>query len=600
MPFLDLEHISLYVAGKLLINDALLSVNPGDRIGIIGRNGTGKSHLMEHMAGHIPADAGVTKVAKDARILLVKQELPDDDRTPIDYIRDNDPDIQELDAEIEQSSDSNLGDLIQQRSDLDEERYEKLAPKVLTGLGLTEAQLSEPMRQLSGGLRMRISLATALIRTPDVLLLDEPTNHLDLESTQLLIEFLKNYPPQAAFVIVTHDVKLLMEACATTVHLRGGVLTRFNGNYEQYRETLDIERDKDIQRNADLTKQIDRKKEIYYRFRDLPESRAAQATAQLRAAKKLEEKLVDVIKEEPIVELQFKEPHPLPDPVIQLQHVSVGYGANTVLKDLDLSIQYGSKIGLLGRNGEGKSTLIKLLADKLPPRQGLVQRCPRLSIGYFSQDFMDELDSNLTVYQQYSLKTGIKNDAEIRSYLGHYGFSYDKVSTKIANLSGGEKSLLLFALICAGNPGLIILDEPTNHLDVETRGELIKAISQFKGTIILVSHDWSLHEQTMSQFWVASEGTVTVYDKGLKHYERALQRFIQTHLRDEEHARASAPASKSAQSKKPKEAASDEKPAAATAGNRHRFHNAPKPDETKGKKQDKKSDQQATPSKFKK
>lgn len=526
MPLLELDSVSLFVSGKPLIADANLTVNRGDRMGIIGRNGTGKSHLMELMAGNIPADAGKRKVAGNTSVLLVKQELPDDDQTPLDYLRSADPDIQRLEAALEEADESNIGEISGELVELEEERYEKSAPIVLKGLGLKEEELGQPMRFLSGGLRMRIGLAMALIRTPDVLLLDEPTNHLDLESTQWLIAFLQNYPPSAAFVIVTHDVKLLMDVCRSTVHLRGGILTEFDGQYESYRKHLDTQKEKDVQRNTDLERKIGKKKDLYYRFRDLPESRAAQAVAQLKAAKKLEERLVDIVQEEPVVELEFPTPAQLPDPVIRLNKASAGYGGRIILSGLDLSIQYGAKIGLLGRNGEGKSTLIKLFAQKMEPCKGMVERCPRLSIGYFSQDLSDELDPHLTVYQQYFTKTGVKNDAEIRSYLGRYGFSHEHIGTKIEDLSGGEKSRLLFALICAAKPGLIILDEPTNHLDVETRAELVKAISNYEGSVVLVSHDWDLHEKTMTTFWLAQEGTVKVYEKSLQHYQRELQRFI--------------------------------------------------------------------------
>ena len=530
---LSLEDISLFVGGRLLVKNASFNVNRGDRIGVVGRNGTGKSHLMELLAGHISPDGGVRKLQKGTTVLLVKQELPEDDKTPLDFLRDNDPDIQELEEKIEASESEEFGALYSRLAELDEERYETLAPQILRGLGLTDDELSQPMRNLSGGFRMRINLALALVRTPDILLLDEPTNHLDLESTQWLIEFLKHYPPHCAFVIVTHDIKLLTELSTSTVHLRGGVLTQFAGGYNDYRQQLAVEKIKDTQRNADLEKRIDRKTELYYRFRDLPESRAAQAVAQKRGAEKLKTQLVEIVQEQPVVQLAFSEPCELRDPIIRLNKASIAYGEKTILDHLDLSIQSGSKIGLLGRNGEGKSTLVKLLADKLKPAKGLVERCPRLNIGYFSQDLTDELDSKLTVYQQFSVKTGIKNDAEIRAALGQYGFSYEKSGVLIDDLSGGEKSLLLFALICTASPNLIILDEPTNHLDVETREELVKAIQRFKGGIILVSHDWDLHEQTMKQFWLAKGGTVQVYDKGLRHYQRELLQVINAHLQSQ-------------------------------------------------------------------
>ena len=527
---LELTDVSLFVGNKLVLDGVNVSINPGDRIGIVGRNGVGKSQLMQVLEGVISPDAGGRKQDKRATILLVKQELPDDAKTPIDYLRDNDPDIQKLEEQLDASDSDYVGEVTDRLAELDEERYETLAPKILMGLGLTQEQLKQPMRNLSGGFRMRIGLAMALVRTPDVLLLDEPTNHLDLESTQWLIEFLKQYSPNCAFVIVTHDIKLLMEVSTSTVHLRGGVLTQFAGNYELYRQQLETRKLKDIQSNDDLAKRIARQKEIYYRFRDLPESRAAQAVAQLKKAEKLEDQIVEIIQEESVVELNFPEPVAMKDPILRLNQVCVGYSGHSVLSDLNLSVQSGLKIGLLGRNGEGKSTLVKLLAGKLEPMAGVVERNARLNVGYFSQELTDELDAKLTVYEQVTRRTNFKVDGEVRAFLGRYGFSHDKAGIRVENLSGGEKSRLLFALICAATPNLIILDEPTNHLDVETRAELVKAITQFKGSIILVSHDWDLHEKTMQQFWLAREGTVQVYEKGLGHYQRQLTQFIETTL----------------------------------------------------------------------
>jgi len=534
---LFLEEASLFVGGKPLFNAINFSVNAGDRIGVVGRNGSGKSHLMQLLAGHVSPDSGARRQAHhNLTVLLVKQELPDDEQTPLDYLRNNDPDIQSIEDAITASTDHEFAELQEQLDALDEERYETLAPKILKGLGFSEEELIQPMRQLSGGLRMRIGMAMALIRQPDVLLLDEPTNHLDLESTQWLIEYLKHYPVTSAFVVVTHDVKSLMEVCTSTVHLRAGDLTQFGGNYEEYRQNLASHERNDAQKNEVLSKQIARHEEIYYKFRKLPAKRAAQAVAQHKKADKLRDELVDMVVEEPVIPLAFSTPSELQDPIIQLNHVSLGYKQRIILNDINLSIQSGVRIGLLGRNGQGKSTLVKLLADKLAPMSGDVERRSRLSIGYYSQDLMDELDPTLTVYQQFVAKTGINTDATVRTHLGHYGFSYDKVEVSIEHLSGGEKARLLFCLICSSSPNLIILDEPTNHLDVETRESLVQAMVNFPGSIVLVSHDWALHEQTMHKFWLVNGGAVQEYTPGLQHYQRALQQFIASNIHGQMHA----------------------------------------------------------------
>ena len=519
---LFLKDISLHVSGKLLFNDANLRINPGTRMGVVGRNGTGKTHLMELLAGNIGPDAGKREVNSGVTVLLVKQDLPEDNQSPLEYVRNNDPDIQEAEEALEVATNSTLADASNRLTELDEERYEKLAPKVLMGLGLTKAELDQPMRNLSGGMRMRIGLAMALIRTPDVLLLDEPTNHLDLEASQWLISYLKNYPLQCALVVVSHDLAVLKQVTTSIAHLRGGVLTEFAGDYHLYREQLALREGRDIQRNKALESQIEQHTMIYHKFKALPESRAAQAVAQLKKAEQKKKEIVEIVTEEPVVQLSFGKPVITHDVAINIKQVTLGYADKNVLTNVNLSVQHGSKIGLLGRNGEGKSTLIKLLVEKLAPKRGQVDRGSNLKIGYFSQDLADELQPGLSVYKTFATKTGIDKESVVRSMLAKYGFSHDKIGTLVGNLSGGEKSRLLFCLICTNSPNLIIMDEPTNHLDVETREELAKAMNDFTGSVILVSHDADLHEETMQNFWLVKDGSVKVYDKSLKHYQAEL------------------------------------------------------------------------------
>lgn len=520
---LRLENVSLFIAGKLLINEANLTIPHGARIAVTGRNGSGKSHLMDLLAGNITPDGGERVLAeKNVNVLLVKQELTDDDQTPLEYLRNNDRQLQRLEDLLVDAPESKIEEISNEIARLEEERYENLAPKVLMGLGLKKDDLDKPMKNLSGGYRMRIAFSMSLILMPEILLLDEPTNHLDLESTQWLIGFLKDYPKTSAVVVVTHDIKFLLAVTNTTVHLKGGTLTQYGGNYLSLKEMLEAKDKNDEQMNAVLEKKIEQKKKVYFKFRDLPAKRAAQAVDQLRQAKILEEKLVEIVEEEPVVSFQFPDPAEIKNPAVKLAKVSVGYGEKAVLSSLDLSIQSDAKIGLLGRNGEGKSTFIKLIAGKLRHLTGEVDFNPRLKVAYFSQDLTDELDVNLTVYEQYKQATGLTKEEDIRHALAKYAFSHDKIGTRIDDLSGGERSRLMFALICARSPNLIILDEPTNHLDLESKEELVKAISSFKGSILLVSHDLDLHEKTMKQFWLVDNGSVQPYTKGLKQYLASL------------------------------------------------------------------------------
>jgi ATP-binding cassette subfamily F protein 3 len=527
---IKLSDVDMFAGGKLLFRDISLSINRNDKIGIIGRNGSGKSHLLKVLGGVMNPDAGEREVKNNTKVLLINQELPEDDKTPIEYLREHDPDIVSLNEELDitdTQSDrfAQINDLL---GDLEDERYEQKAPWILRGLGLKDVEINKPMRQLSGGLRMRVSIAAALIQMPDVLLLDEPTNHLDLESAQWLIEFLKNYPHTV--VIVSHDIKLLNTFAKTTYHLKKNALTQYSCNYDQFLLETKRQEEKDVQKNKDLEKQAKQAETIYYKFRGIA-SRAAQATQRLKKSEDLREQVIEIIPEEPIIPLCFTETTELRSPVVTLENVCVGYQDKIVLKDLNLSMNYGAKVGLLGRNGEGKSTLIKLITESLLPIKGAFNTCPKLKIGYFSQDLADQFDKTLTVYAQFSKATEILNDEKLRNLLGSYGFSRDKVEVKVGNLSGGELARLALAIICTRSPNLIILDEPTNHLDVETRAVLVDAIKEFKGSVLLVSHDWDLHEKSMKDFWVAEAGTVKPYDKGLQNYRKSIEVVSTTNSR---------------------------------------------------------------------
>ncbi len=520
---LRLHGVSLFVGGKLLIADAEFQVVPEDRIAVVGRNGCGKSHLLKLLAGEIKPDIGERTIASNVSLALIDQALPDLNLSPIDYLKKNDPELQRLNAQYDNCDASGVEDLANQISELEDQRYTVMAPMVLLGLGLKKSELSTKMANISGGMRMRIGLAQALIRMPNILLLDEPTNHLDLESTFWLISFLNQYPKSSAIVVVTHDTRLLKEVTTSTAHLRAGTLTHFKGSFEQYRRMTAERESRDQDRNNELEKQIERHKEIYMRFRKLPAKRAAQAVAQLKKAEAKEQELVEIPVEEPIVEFVFNRLNSTESQLIRLTKCSIGYGTKSILTVPELVVTGQSKIGILGSNGQGKTTLIRSLLAKIPLISGN-RDCTRLNIGYFSQDLMEELSAGQTVVQQFISGTGISTEGQVRSHLAKYGFHHDKIETLVGDLSGGERSRLLFALICARNPNLIILDEPTNHLDIESRESLIQAINQYNGAVILISHDADLLEQTMNVFWLVNAGTVNVYRGNLRDYQALISR----------------------------------------------------------------------------
>lgn len=528
---LQLEAVDFSINGKRLLSDVSLKVNSNDRIGIIGRNGSGKSHLLKLLAGDVSADAGNILFDSDIKIVLVKQNLPDDEMSPLDYLRELDSELQALYDQSENTTDDAIySELLNKAGEIENERYDILAPQVLKGLGLTETQIEAPMRDLSGGLRMRVGLASALIQAPDLLLLDEPTNHLDLESAQWLIQYLQAY--KKAFLVVSHDIKLLNTITTKTLHLKQGNLIEFHGSYEAYLKESAITELNTIKKNKDLEKEAKQAKEIYYQFRGIP-SRAAQAVQQSKRADDLRSQIVEILPEEPVIPIHFKDPIDVHSPMIELENASIGYSPDKcILKNLNISINYGVKIGLIGRNGEGKSTFIKQLVNLMPLVSGDMIVKPKCKIGYFSQDLMDQFDKNLSVYQQFSKATTIKNDETIRQSLGMYGFPRDKVNVSVTNLSGGELSRLALAIICSSGYNLIIFDEPTNHLDVETREVLIKAIQDFKGSVLLVSHDWDLHKQSMKEFWVVNKGAVRPYKNGLDDYCSRITQFASAQVKE--------------------------------------------------------------------
>lgn len=505
------------VKGKLLLNDVSIRINEGDKIGIVGRNGCGKSTLLAILSGSTALMGGTIKKNKKAKIMLVKQELPTDERSVLDWLVSVDQDLIQLKKESEEASEEDFGDITSHIAEIEEERYEKLAPQVLLGLGLSTAECHSPMKNLSGGFCMRISLAAALIQQPDLLLLDEPTNHLDLESTLWLIEFLKTYPK--AYAIVSHGTDFLNQLTTKTWALQKGTLTSWGGNYDVFIRESEIKKEADLKNNIAIDKDIARAQ----RFIDVwgeHQSTASLAQSREKLKIKLEKRRIEIVPEEKDIPISFPEAPLLHDPIIKMEGVSAGYAEKIILNDINFILSRNARIGLLGRNGQGKSTFAKLLADRLECKA--IIRRTGLRIGYFSQNQTDELNVNLSVFDQLKVSTRITEDDAVRSQLGRFGFDHKKWTCKVGKLSGGEKSRLFFAIIAAQNPHLIILDEPTNHLDINSRQALIKAINEFSGAVILVTHDWDLHHRTMRDYFLVRKGKVLPYTKGLDHYKRQL------------------------------------------------------------------------------
>lgn len=520
---IEVTNVSTYLGGKIIHSDICFNINAGDHIGIVGRNGSGKSTLLDIVSKKISPDSGEVVYHNRPRILLVKQDLPDSDISAIDFLKQEDSELQALYVKADNASPAALGDIYGEIGVLESERYDELAPKVLLGLGLSIAEQNAPMRNLSGGMRMRIGIASALIQAPDLLLLDEPTNHLDLESTLWLVEYLKSY--EQAFLVVSHDTELLNAVTTKTFHIQSSKLTTYNCSYDTFRHEYAARKEYAVRMNEKITADQERNEKFIRRFISHP-TRAGSCHAKEKVVKKLEESRPEIIVEERDYPIEFPEPHLLEDPIIHMNHVDIGYGDRALLRDLELSIQLNSKIGLLGRNGQGKSTLAKLLVGRLEAMSGEYLSNSRMRIGYCSQDQVDEFDMSITVYEQLKNVSTDKSDAHLRSFLSKFGFDRKMIFAEVGTLSGGEKARLSFAMICAHNPHLIVMDEPTNHLDIEARDNLIKAINEFSGAVLLISHDWDLHQKTMQKFWLINNGQVKPYLKGIDVYKKKLLNFI--------------------------------------------------------------------------
>jgi len=514
---LTLTGLTYRIAGRTLLDEASLRIPDGWKVGLVGRNGTGKSTLLDLIRGALTADSGEIASSKGTRIGFVAQEAPGGAATPLETVLAADEERLALLREAESAADPARAAEIHERLDMIEaHRAPARAATILAGLGFDHAAQQQPMTSFSGGWRMRVALAAALFAEPDLLLLDEPTNHLDLEASLWLADFLKRY--RNTVLLVSHDRQFLDDVVDHIVHLADLKLTLYSGDYESFlrqrRETL-------TQRQALAQRQEGERKRLQAfidRFR-AKASKARQAQSRVKALARLEP--IEVAQDEAPVRFDFPEPQELAPPLITLDRVAAGYEpGKPVLRGLDLRLDPDDRIALLGANGNGKTTFARLLAGRLQPFAGEIRRAPRLRAGYFAQHQIDELEPEATPFDHLA---GLMPDGApeaVRARLARFGFGADKVFVKARDLSGGEKARLTFALITADAPTLLILDEPTNHLDLEARDALIAGINDFPGAVVLVSHDWHLLSLAADRLWLVAEGTVKPYDGDLEDYRR--------------------------------------------------------------------------------
>ncbi len=527
---INLRNLTLRRGPKIVLQGCTLTLNPGEKIGLVGRNGAGKSSLFALLTGRLHADAGDFAMPPRWRLAEVAQDMPETDQGATDFVLEGDTRLMEAQAQVdaaEASGDGHaIGDAYALLVEVGAYDARPRAQAMMLGLGFKSGQLDAPVDSFSGGWRMRLQLARALMCPSDLLLLDEPTNHLDLDALVWLEAWLQRY--EGTMLVISHDREFLDAITKVTVHLDEAQLTRYGGNYSSF-ELMRAERMSQQQsafaRQQDKVAQLQR---FIDRFK-AKASKAKQAQSRVKALERME-KIAPVLTSADF-SFEFKEPQNLPNPMLVMRDVSCGYAQPegepvTIVRNVTRSVQPGQRIGILGANGQGKSTLVKTLARALPALGGSVTEGKGLAIGYFAQQEMDLLtpesgpmEHMIRLAKQVS--PGAR-EQELRNFLGQFRFTGDMVHQAVGSLSGGEKARLVLAMLVWQRPNLLLLDEPTNHLDLTTREALSMALNEFEGTVMLVSHDRALLREVADEFWLVTAGGVQEFDGDLDDYQRWL------------------------------------------------------------------------------
>lgn len=517
-----INNLEVMRGNNTLLNNACATIYPHKRVGLIGRNGCGKSTLFALIKKEILPENGDINIPSSWVISSVAQETPGLEESALDYVIDGDKQYRALEKELKAAEEANDGmkaaSLHMELENIQAYTINSRAGRLLLGLGFSTADFTKPTKEFSGGWRMRLNLAQALICRSDLLLLDEPTNHLDLDTVMWLEDWLKAYP--GTLIIISHDRDFLDNICTNIIHIEHKKLNCYTGNYTDFEveraQRLALEKamyDKQQTELAHMQAFVDK-----FRYKA---TKAKQAQSRLKAMERME-KIVLAQADSPFSFSFFENENVLPPNLIRMDNLTAGYPDKTVLTSIKMNIVPGSRIGLLGRNGAGKSTLIKTIAGEIPPLSGEFALAKAVKVGYFAQHQLEYLDPDGTPLSHLTALAPDARELELRSFLGGFGFSGDKVTDPVGHFSGGEKARLVLALLVWQKPNLLLLDEPTNHLDLQMREAIIIALSSFKGALIVVSHDRHLLRTTTDEFYSVSEGKVFPFDGDLDDYHEYL------------------------------------------------------------------------------
>lgn len=502
-----------------MLEDVSMHISARQHAGLVGRNGSGKSTLFKIITGDLDQDSGKIQKENGKTVLTVKQQMPDGDCSPREFLLQQDHERSKLLSALEEYADEpeKMAEIYDRLIAIKAFDAEARAAVVLYGLGFDEEAQNRPLSSFSGGYRMRVALGSVLFREPDLLLLDEPTNHLDLETSSWLKKFLKGY--SKSFLLISHDRNFLNETVDTIFHLKSHKVTRYSGNFDTFIDAYALKQKNAEEFNAKMEARRKHMMAFVERFQ-YKATKAKQAQSRLKTIAKM--KFLPLDANDPTVAFNFPDPnYPLSANILSYEKVFLGYGDKMILRNISGTIMSDDRIAIVGANGNGKTTFAKFLAGELKQKKGTKQTNSKLQIGFYRQDLFERLNSQQSPFEFIKEVMPEASDQHTRNHLGRFGFPGNMAFQKIGELSGGERARLVFATLTIDAPNLLILDEPTNHLDIEMRESLISSLTTFKGAVILITHDENFLNRVANTIYVVGNGTVMPFSDDINQYEKA-------------------------------------------------------------------------------